>query len=231
MTDGYYALDSGYVPHLATHCPFPPVESALDEPNGLLAIGGDLSTDRLISAYQLGIFPWFSPGEPVMWWSPSPRMVLFPDDLKISKSLKKTINKQLFAIKFNTDFRAVIQACSLTQRPEQAGTWITDTMIDAYCQLHTLGFAHCVEAWQGDQLVGGCYGIKIGKMFYGESMFYKVNDASKVAFVHLVQHLQQQGVGMIDCQMNTAHLARFGAHEIDRKTFMEKLTHYTQVEN
>lgn len=223
MVDGYYALETGYVPHLGPDCAFPPTSTALKEPNGLLAIGGDLSPERLLSAYQQGIFPWFSDDEPIMWWSPSPRMVLFPEQLKITRSLKKTINKQLFEIRFNTAFKAVMQACSKVSRPDQDGTWITQTMIEAYCKLHEMGHAHSAEAWQGEKLVGGCYGIKIGQVFFGESMFHHVSDASKVAFVHLVQHLQTSGTKMVDCQMNTAHLARFGAQEIDRKTFEQQL--------
>lgn len=231
MVDEYYVLETGYVPHLGEKCTFPPIETALKEPNGLLAIGGKLETNRLISAYRQGIFPWFSADEPVMWWSPDPRMVLFPEELKVSRSLKKVINKSIFDIRFNTAFRAVMQACGEAERPDQAGTWITNEMLEAYCKLHTLGFAHSVEAWQDGQLVGGCYGVKINQMFYGESMFHHVSDASKVAFVHLVNHLQAQGVGLIDCQMKTDHLARFGAREINRATFVKHLHHYTQGQN
>ncbi len=223
MVDGYYVLETGYVPHLGADCAFPPTSTALKEPNGLLAIGGDLSPARLLSAYRNGIFPWFSDDEPIMWWSPSPRMVLFPEALKVGRSLKKTINKQLFEIRFNTAFEAVMQACSEASRPDQDGTWITQAMIEAYCKLHQMGYAHSAEAWQNGQLVGGCYGIKIGTIFFGESMFHHVSDASKVAFVHLVQHLHASGTTMIDCQMNTAHLARFGAQEVDRKIFEQQL--------
>lgn len=223
MVDGYYAFEEGYVPHLGYNCGFPPTSSALKEPNGLLAIGGDLSPARLLSAYRQGIFPWFSDDEPIMWWSPSPRMVLFPAELKIARSLKKTINKQLFDIKFNTAFEAVMQACSQASRPNQDGTWITQNMVKAYYKLHEMGYAQSAEAWQDGKLVGGCYGIKIGQIFFGESMFHHVNDASKVAFVHLVQHLQASNVILIDCQMNTAHLARFGAQEIDRTIFEQHL--------
>lgn len=223
MVDGYYALETGYVPHIGADCAFPPISTALKEPNGLLAIGGDLSAERLLAAYRQGIFPWFSDDEPIMWWSPSPRMVLLPAELKIARSLKKTLNKQSFEIRFNTAFESVMHACSQASRPEQDSTWITESMIQAYCKLHALGYAHSAEAWQAGELVGGCYGIKIGQIFFGESMFHRVNDASKVAFVHLVQHLQDQGVSMIDCQMNTAHLARFGAKEIDRTLFEQLL--------
>jgi leucyl/phenylalanyl-tRNA--protein transferase len=200
---------------------------ALKEPNGLIAIGGDLSAARLLTAYQQGIFPWFSEGEPVMWWSPSPRMVLFPDELKISNSLKKTLKKQAFEVRFNTSFSAVMTACSNTLRLDEnnnpAGTWISPKMIEAYCELNRLGYAICMESWIDNKLVGGCYGIKIGRMFYGESMFHHVTDASKVAFVHLVKYLQTQSVGLIDCQMKTPLLASFGGREIPRDEFMQQL--------
>jgi leucyl/phenylalanyl-tRNA--protein transferase len=200
---------------------------ALKDPNGLIAIGGDLSAARLLTAYQQGIFPWFSEGEPVMWWSPSPRMVLFPDELKISNSLKKTLKKQAFEVRFNTSFSAVMTACSNTLRLDEnnnpAGTWISPKMIEAYCELNRLGYAICMESWIDNKLVGGCYGIKIGRMFYGESMFHHVTDASKVAFVHLVKYLQTQSVGLIDCQMKTPLLASFGGREIPRDEFMQQL--------
>ena len=223
MSNSYYQLSTGRVAAIDAHCPFPPLDSALIEPNGLIAIGGDLSSKRLLSAYKQGIFPWFNEGEPVMWWSPSPRMVLFPDELKISTSLKKTLKKKSFEIRFNTAFSEVMTACSQSPRGEQAGTWISPDMINAYCQLHILGHAICIESWLNNKLVGGCYGVIINKMFYGESMFHHVTDASKVAFVYLVQHLQNQGVGMIDCQMKTPLLASFGGREIEREEFMQKL--------
>lgn len=223
MSNGYYQLPNGRVASIDQDCPFPAIEDALKEPNGLIAIGGDLSLTRLIAAYRQGIFPWFSDDEPILWWTPDPRMVLFPDELKVSDSLKKTIKKQRFEIRFNSAFRAVITACSSTLRAGQHGTWITQDIIDAYCNLHDAGYALSSEAWLDGKLVGGCYGVKIGHMFYGESMFTDVSDASKVAFVHLVQHLKSERVGMIDCQMKTAHLARFGAREISRLEFMHKL--------
>ena len=204
-------------------CDFPPLNLALTEPNGLIAIGGDLSAARLLSAYRQGIFPWFNVGDPIMWFSPNPRMVLFPAELKISKSLKKTINSNTFETLINTTFAAVIDACSKIPRNNQLGTWITDEMLAAYCKLHALGYAICAESWQNGQLVGGCYGIKIGRMFYGESMFYTQPDASKVAFVHLVNQLKNEGVGMIDCQMKTPLLASFGGREIEREEFMQNL--------
>lgn len=223
MSHGYYQLPQGRVASIDGDCAFPPVEHALREPNGLLAIGGDLSLGRLLAAYRQGIFPWFSDGEPILWWSPDPRMVLFPDELKVARSLQKTIKNRPFELRLNTAFREVITACSSTLRPDQHGTWITQNIIDAYCRLHEAGYAISSEAWLDGKLVGGCYGVKIGHMFYGESMFHHINDASKVAFVHLVEYLRNLQVGMIDCQMKTAHLARFGAREIHRAEFMQKL--------
>ncbi len=228
MSYAYYQLPNGRVACIDDDCDFPPLNHALKEPNGLIAIGGDLSLPRLLNAYQHGIFPWFSEGEPILWWSPNPRMVLFPDELKISNSLKKTLKNKPFEVRFNTAFRQVISACSHTPRADQPGTWITQGIIDAYCALHDAGYAISAECWQNNVLVGGCYGVKIGKMFYGESMFHHVTDASKVAFVHLVQQLKSQGVGLIDCQMKTAHLARFGAKEIPRDAFFEHLTVLTK---
>ena len=221
---GYYQLPEGRVAAIDNDCNFPHLEQALIEPNGLLAIGGDLNPTRLLNAYKMGIFPWFNPDEPVMWWSPNPRMVLYPNELKIANSLKKSLKKQPFEIKFNTNFRQVITACSQTYRPSQGGTWITDDMINGYCELHAAGFAICMESWLNDELVGGCYGIKIGRMFYGESMFHTQTDASKVAFVHLVEWLKNQQVGMIDCQMKTPLLTRFGGREILREDFSQTLT-------
>jgi leucyl/phenylalanyl-tRNA--protein transferase len=183
---------------------------------------------RLLSAYRQGIFPWFSDGEPILWWSPDPRMVLYPSELKISRSLAKTLKNTPFEIRFNTAFREVISACSSTLRTGQPGTWITADIINAYCALHEEGYAISAETWLDDKLVGGCYGVKIGKMFYGESMFHHETDASKVAFVTLVQELAKENVGLIDCQMKTAHLASFGAREIDRDEFIPELFKLTQ---
>lgn len=224
MSYSYYQLPNGRVACIDDDCDFPPLNQALSEPNGLIAIGGDLSLPRLLNAYQHGIFPWFSEGEPILWWSPNPRMVLFPDALKISNSLKKTLKNKPFDVRFNTAFRQVISACSHTPRAGQPGTWITQDIIEAYCTLHNAGYAISAECWQDNTLVGGCYGVKIGQMFYGESMFHLVTDASKVAFVHLVQKLKSEGVGLIDCQMKTAHLARFGAKEISRDDFIDNLS-------
>jgi leucyl/phenylalanyl-tRNA--protein transferase len=224
MSYGFYQLPNGRVAAIEGYCAFPPLHQALEEPNGLIAIGGDLSIERLLIAYQQGIFPWFNEGEPILWWSPDPRMVLFPDELKISHSLRKTLKSGKFEVRFNTAFRDVITACSQTKRSHQPGTWITNSIIEAYCRLHKAGYAISAEAWQNEQLVGGCYGVKIDKMFFGESMFHHVTDASKVAFAQLVQKLRVENVGLIDCQMNTAHLARFGAREISRENFAQKLS-------
>jgi leucyl/phenylalanyl-tRNA--protein transferase len=224
MSHAYYQLANGRVACVDDGCDFPPLANALREPNGLIAIGGDLSVQRLLAAYQQGIFPWFSDGEPIMWWSPDPRMVLYPHELKITHSLAKTLRNSRFEVRFNTDFRAVISACSNTQRADQPGTWITASIIDAYCALHAGGHAISAETWLDEELVGGCYGVKIGQMFYGESMVHTVSDASKVAFVSLVQKLAATGVGMIDCQMKTSHLASLGAKEISRDDFIQQLS-------
>jgi leucyl/phenylalanyl-tRNA--protein transferase len=224
MSYAYYQFRNGRVASIEGDCDFPPLTQALIEPNGLIAMDGDLSLARLLSAYQQGIFPWFSDGEPIMWWSPNPRMVLFPAELKIAKSLQKTLKNKPFEVRFNTAFREVMQACSNTRREGQAGTWITDDIINGYCALHEAGYAISAECWLDNQLVGGCYGVKIGHMFYGESMFHHVTDASKVAFVSLVQKLKNEGVGLIDCQMKTAHLASFGAKEISRDDFIARLS-------
>ncbi len=223
MSHGYYQLATGRVAAIEADCPFPALQQALSEPNGLIAIGGDLSAARLLSAYKQGIFPWFNADEPVMWWSPNPRMVLYPDELKISKSLAKTLNNSIFETRINTAFQAVITRCSLTPRDGQAGTWISDDMINAYCELHAQGFAVCAETLLDGELVGGCYGVKIGRMFYGESMFHHVTDASKIAFVSLVEWLKSQQVGMIDCQMKTPLLSSFGGREINRDDFIQTL--------
>lgn len=224
MSHAYYQLSNGRVASIDGDCDFPPLSQALTEPNGLIAIGGDISFSQLLSAYQQGIFPWFSEGDPIMWWSPSPRMVLYPDELNISRSLAKTLKNSPFEIRFNTIFREVISACSNTARGGQLGTWITEEIINAYCALHDAGYAICAECWLDNQLVGGCYGVKIGNMFYGESMFHHVSNASKVAFVKLVEKLKDEGIGLIDCQMKTAHLASLGAREIERDDFIKQLS-------
>ena len=210
------------IPWLEAGDPFPPVERALEEPNGLLAAGADLLVPRLLEAYQNGIFPWYSEGQPVLWWSPDPRMVLIPSELKLSHSLRKRITKRDYEIRADTAFETVIRACA-EPRPGREGTWITGGMAAAYTALYRAGHAHSVETWIGGELAGGLYGVALGRMFYGESMFTRAPDASKIALAHLVRQLERRGCGMVDCQMKTAHLARFGAREIPRREFMRKL--------
>ena len=204
--------------------PFPNPEHALEEPDGLLAVGGNLSPQRLLRAYRNGIFPWYSAGQPILWWSPNPRTVLFPDHIKISRSLCKTLKKKVFSVAMDTAFERVLQRCGEPRRHEP-GTWITPAISVAYRRLHQLGYAHSVEAWHGGQLVGGLYGIAIGRVFYGESMFSRMSDASKVALVALCQQLQRWEFALIDCQMHTAHLHSLGAEDIPRRTFIELLRH------
>ena len=218
------------IPWLGPESPFPPLEAALLRPNGLLAVGGDLSPSRLIDAYRRGIFPWFNEGEPILWWSPDPRMVLFPQELKISRSLRKTLKRGNYEIRADSAFKQVMEACA-APRGDQAGTWIHAEMIAAYEKLHEMGMAHSMETWIEGELVGGLYGVGQGKMFFGESMFFRASDASKIAFVHLVTQLQRWGFEMIDCQMKTEHLASLGAREISRKEFRQKLkelVHYPE---
>lgn len=206
---------------LSKRLSFPPPHLAIRE--GLLAVGGDLSVERLLLAYRNGIFPWYAPGEPILWWSPDPRLVLYPQELRISRSLRKVIKQQRFQITFDQAFEAVIQACAAAKRSYGEGTWITAEMKTAYCRLHQKGFAHSVEAWQEDKLVGGLYGVSLGRIFFGESMFSQVDDSSKVAFVTLVEKLKRLAYVLIDCQVKTDHLIRFGAREIPRKLFLEQL--------
>lgn len=202
--------------------PFPPVTQALGNPNGLLAAGGDLSPARLLDAYRHGIFPWFGENDPILWWSPDPRMVLIPAEFRISHSLRKTLRRGAYQLRTDSAFEQVMRACA-APREGQDGTWIQEEMVRAYCELHRLGYAHSVETWMGGELVGGLYGIGIGKMFYGESMFSRRTDASKIALAHLCAQLQRWDFGMIDCQMNTAHLASLGAREIPRQTFINEM--------
>ena len=201
------------------HCAFTQAEGA----NGLLAAGGNLSPKRLLSAYQQGIFPWFTENQPILWWSPDPRMVMFTDQFKVSRSLKKslqqTANNPEFAIRFDTAFTEVMRACA-QPRADQPGTWISPAMINAYTQLHKEGYAHSSELWLNKHLVGGAYGVSIGRMFFGESMFSRISNASKIALSWLVYFLHQQGVNMIDCQQHTQHLASLGAKEIPRDQFL-----------
>lgn len=201
---------------------FPPLDRALKEPNGLLAMGGDLTPQRLLEAYRKGIFPWFNEGEPILWWSPDPRMVLFPDELRISRSLSKELKKSDYQIRADHRFSEVMQACA-APRKGQAGTWIHPEMIAAYTTLHEMKFAHSVEMWVDDELVGGLYGIALGQIFFGESMFSRAPNASKIAFVHLVKQVQEWGFGLIDCQVKTNHLASLGAREIPRAAFAQYL--------
>jgi leucyl/phenylalanyl-tRNA---protein transferase len=210
------------LPWLGPGDPFPPVETAMRRPNGLLAAGADLSVDRLLDAYKHGIFPWFNEGEPLLWWCPDPRMVLEPRELHVSKSLRKRIRAKAFDIRVDTDFVAVMSACGQI-RQDAEGTWISPEMIDAYTELHRRGFAHSVEAWADGELAGGLYGVAIGRMFFGESMFARRPDASKVALAHLAHQLDAWGFEMIDCQMSTAHLASLGAREIARHEFIRRM--------
>jgi leucyl/phenylalanyl-tRNA--protein transferase len=200
---------------------FPPPELA--EPEGLLAVGGDLSPSRLLLAYSMGIFPWFNEDDPILWWSPDPRCVLDPDELKISRRLARTLRQGRFRTSFNEAFPAVVAACADIRRKHEAGTWITGDMLQAYDRLHRLGFAHSVECWQGDDLVGGVYGVCLGRCFFGESMYHRVTDASKVALVALVRKVVEKGWGLIDCQVPNPHLASLGAKEIPRSEFLRRL--------
>jgi leucyl/phenylalanyl-tRNA--protein transferase len=202
---------------------FPPVEDALED--GLLAIGGDLSTERLLFAYRNGIFPWYE-GDVPLWWSPDPRFVLFPNNLVVSKSMQQIIRKQSFEFRINTSFAAVINACKKQPREGQNGTWITREVEAAFTLLHQLGHAHSAEAWIDGELAGGLYGIRMGNVFFGESMFSKVSNASKFAFIEYVQQLKKEGVQLIDCQVYTSHLESLGAEMIPRKEFMEMLRSY-----
>lgn len=208
---------------LSSRLYFPPVEDALED--GLLAIGGDLSTERLILAYQKGIFPWYEGSTP-LWWSPDPRFILFPEKLTISKSMKQVIKRKEFVFSFNTRFSEVIRQCKVNKRPGQLGTWITDEVEAAYIEMHKQGLAVSAEAWKNNQLVGGLYGIRMGRLFFGESMFSLVSNASKFAFIQLVSQLMQEKVVLIDCQVHTEHLESLGAEMISRKDFQSYLQQY-----
>ena len=211
------------IPWLEDDEPFPPVHRALTEPNGLLAAGGQLSVQRLLRAYRRGIFPWYSEGQPVLWWSPDPRMVLRPHEISISRSLRKRLRKGDCEVRTDTVFTEVIHACA-EPRAGQPGTWITHEMASAYGALHRAGYAHSVETWTGGALTGGLYGVAIGRMFFGESMFSKASDASKIALAHLARQLERWEFGLIDCQMSTPHLASLGAREIPRAEFIRALS-------
>lgn len=210
------------IPFLLAHDPFPPVDCALTDPNGLLAAGADLSPGRLLDAYTRGIFPWFGEDDPVLWWSPDPRMVLFCRELRVARSLRRVQRSGRFRVTMDMAFGEVMAGCG-APRPGQEGTWITPEMVEAYSRLFALGYAHSVESWDGDTLAGGLYGVCIGRMFFGESMFARVTDASKVAFVTLVQQLERWEMPLIDCQMSTRHLASFGARDIPRREFTRAL--------
>jgi len=212
-----------WIPSSSSPYDFPPLDMALTYPDGLLAMGGDLSPERIMVAYRKGIFPWFSDDEPILWWAPTQRMVLFPELLHISRSLKKTMKKHHFTFTMNQAFSQVVEECAAAYRPEQDGTWITPEVHQAYCQLHQYGLAHSVECWEEGELVGGLYGVAIGRVFYGESMFSRVSNASKISFVYFVKQLQRWGYEMIDCQQHTDNLARFGAVEIPRQNFTSLL--------
>ncbi|HUS63187.1 MAG TPA: leucyl/phenylalanyl-tRNA--protein transferase [Kofleriaceae bacterium] len=206
---------------LSKQLAFPPPDHA--EESGLLAVGGDLRPERLLLAYSLGIFPWYHEGIPILWYSPDPRTVLEPSGLVVSRSLRKAIRRTPYRVTLDTAFGEVIRACAKVPRPGQDGTWITRDMIRAYDRLHELGYAHSVEAWRDDELVGGLYGVSLGRAFFGESMFARADDASKIAFVALVEQLERWGVGLIDCQVHTEHLERFGAAEWPRARFLAAL--------
>ena len=200
---------------------FPSVETA--DKHGLLAVGGDLSPERLMLAYRNGIFPWFEDDEPILWWSPNPRMILFFEDLVVSKSMRNILNRGIFEVTFNADFRSVISNCKKIKREGQTGTWITNEIVEAYCRLHEMGIAQSVEVWKNGELVGGLYGVDLGHIFCGESMFSKVSNASKVAFISLVKHLQQNNYRLLDCQLHNDHLESLGCREIPRQEFITAL--------
>lgn len=209
---------------------FPAPHLALDEPNGLLAAGGDLRPERLLSAYRRGIFPWYERGQPILWWCPNPRAVLLPSALRVSRSLRRVVRRRVFHITADTAFERVIEACAEPRR-YAAGTWITDEMAAAYCRLHALGWAHSFEAWREGELAGGLYGVAIGRVFFGESMFARVTDASKAAFVSTVEYLKARGFELIDCQIASAHLESFGAIDLSRSRFLKLLKKLCRDEN
>jgi leucyl/phenylalanyl-tRNA--protein transferase len=213
-------MDSSQLAQIVEAVPFP--DPAHADAAGLLAYGGDLQPERLLSAYARGIFPWYE-SEPVLWFSPDPRMVLLPAELRLTRSLRKAVARAEFEVRFDTAFESVVRACAEAPRPGQKGTWITPAMIDAYCRLHELGFAHSVEAWRGEDLAGGAYGVSLGAAFFGESMFAKRSDASKVAFVHLVRQLEAWGFDFVDCQVHTDHLESLGASLWTRGRFLDAL--------
>lgn len=207
---------------------FPNPRDAWEDDNGLIAVGGDLRAERLLLAYNHGIFPWYSENDPILWWSPEPRTVLYLNELKVSRSLKKSIRNKGFEVYLNRDFEAVITACAET-RQDQEGTWITQDMVTAYVDLHAMGFAHCISVYLDKTLVGGLYGPSLGRFFFGESMFSKVTDASKVALYYLVNYLKQYNFSLIDCQLSNDHLSSLGARDISRDKFLDELEHHVNV--
>lgn len=207
---------------------FPDVSYALREPDGLLAMGGNLTPERLVAAYHKGIFPWYNAGQPVLWWSPDPRAVLFTERLKISRSLRQTLKRCPYTATLDTAFSAVVEACA-EPRDKLGGTWITPAMRDAYCRLYDAGIAHSVECWRGGQLVGGLYGVALGRVFFGESMFSRTTNASKVALVHLVERLKDWGYPLIDCQVQSPHLISLGAETLPRREFIALLEQWCNV--
>ncbi len=217
------------IPFLRPSDPFPPVSKALRSPNGLLCAGADLSPSRILDAYSKGIFPWFSEGDPILWWSPHPRMVLFPGEFKVSRSLRKAVARATFETRYDTAFERVMRECA-APREGQAGTWIMPEMVAAYTRLHEMGFAHSVESWKDGELAGGLYGILLGHVFFGESMFSRETDASKVALVKLVERVRSLGVRVIDCQQATRHLASLGAREIPRREFVQRISESIQYD-
>ncbi len=203
---------------------FPPPNLA--EPDGLIAIGGDLSPERLLSAYRSGIFPWYGEGDPILWWTPSPRLVLFPKEFHVSRRLARTIKQNIFSVTADSAFKKIVTSCAEKRSKTRPETWITNDMIQAYCYLHELGYAHSIECWHDNRLVGGVYGVSLDRVFFGESMFSDMNNASKIALYALVQHAIKDGIGLIDCQMRTDHLVRLGAREISRTRFNKHLRKY-----
>jgi len=206
---------------LSSEIAFPPPSAAPG--HGLLAVGGDLSVERLLLAYRMGIFPWYSENEPILWWSPDPRLLLYPEELHVSRSLRKTVRQGVFRTTLDRAFEQVVRACARIPRRNQPGTWITPEMIEAYCALHQAGYAHSLEAWDGDRLAGGIYGVSLGRCFFGESMFTRVTNASKVALVTLVEYLKRGGFAFLDCQVRTEHMVRMGAREVPRSLFLAQL--------
>lgn len=218
------------IPWLSPETPFPPLSTALVEPDGLLAAGGDLSSQRLIDAYRKGIFPWYSPGDPILWWSPNPRCVVIPGQSHLSRSLKKRLRKQDFQVTFDQAFDQVMRACA-APRSSEDGTWITNEMYEAYCILHQQGVAHSVEVWQEGELTGGLYGVSMGRVFFGESMFSRKPNTSKIAFSWLVEQLSNWDYALIDCQVRSEHLMSLGACEISRDTFVTQLEQNVDSQN